>query len=60
MTIDARLDTLGRKHSELEAKLKGEMRRPAADELRVHDLKRRKLQIKDEMASLTTELGSAS
>ena len=53
MTIDARLDTLGRKHAELETQLHQEMRHPALDEVKVHDIKRRKLAIKDEMTTLT-------
>ena len=53
MTIDARLDTLGRKHAELETQLHQEMRHPALDDVKVHDIKRRKLAIKDEMTTLT-------
>lgn len=53
MTIDARLDTLGRKHAELETQLHQEMRHPALDDVKVHDIKRRKLAIKDEMTTLS-------
>lgn len=53
MTIDARLDTLGQKHAELESQLHQELRHPAFDEAKVHDIKRRKLAIKDEMTTLT-------
>ena len=52
MPIDARLETLGRKHSELQAALDEEMRHPALDQVKVHDIKRRKLAIKDEMTTL--------
>lgn len=54
MTIDARLDTLGRKHAELETQLHQELQHPALDQSKVHDLKRRKLAIKDEMTTLTS------
>lgn len=53
MTIDARLDTLGRKHAELDTQLHREMQHPALDQIKVHDLKRRKLAIKDEITSLS-------
>lgn len=49
MSIDAKLDTLGRKHQELETELHQQMRHPALDEVAIHDIKRRKLAIKDEM-----------
>lgn len=52
MAIDARLDTLGRKHAELESALERELRHPALNEVRVHDIKRRKLAIKDEIQTL--------
>ena len=54
MSIDARLDTLGRKHAELETALHREMQHPALDDVKVHDIKRRKLAIKDEMTVLTS------
>ena len=54
MSIDARLDTLGRKHAELETQLHAELKHPALNEAKVHDIKRRKLAIKDEMTTLTS------
>ena len=53
MTIDARLGALGAKHAELETELHRELQHPALDDVKVHDIKRRKLAIKDEMAVLT-------
>ena len=53
MSVDARLDMLGRKHAELETQLHDEMKHPALDTRKVHDIKRRKLAIKDEMTTLT-------
>lgn len=58
MSIDAKLNTLGRKHQELETKLHQEMQHPALDDVAVHDIKRRKLAIKDEMSVLRSR-GSA-
>ena len=54
MSIDARLETLGQKHAELETQLHQEMKHPALDQVKVHDLKRRKLAIKDEMTTLSS------
>ena len=54
MSIDARLDTLGQKHAALETQLHQEMKHPAFNGTKVHDLKRRKLAIKDEMTTLTS------
>jgi hypothetical protein len=58
MSIDARLTTLGRKHQELQSALDEAQKRPAFDDVKVHDIKRRKLAIKDEMRSLQTKQGS--
>ncbi|WP_031550636.1 YdcH family protein [Parvularcula oceani] len=55
MSIDARLDTLGRRHQELESALHEELRHPAFDDKKVHDIKRRKLAIKDEIQTLQTK-----
>jgi hypothetical protein len=58
MSIDAKLDTLTRKHRDLEAQLERELQHPAFDDLVVHDIKRRKLAIKDEMSTLRTRFGA--
>ena len=58
MSLDARLDQLGRRHEALQSAIDEEMKHPALDDVRVHDLKRRKLAIKDEMRSLQTQLTS--
>lgn len=55
MTIDARLNTLDQRHKDLETRIDEEMRRPMADEIRVHDLKRQKLALKDQMFELETQ-----
>jgi len=52
MSIQARLDTLHERHQALDAALMEERNRAAFDDLRISDLKRQKLAIKDEMSSL--------
>ena len=59
MTIEARLNSLGQRHKDLDALLAEEMQRPHADDARMSDLKRRKLAIKDEINALKTEHGSS-
>ena len=52
MSIQARLETLTEKHQALEAALNEERNHAAADDVKISDLKRRKLAIKDQMAEL--------
>lgn len=54
MKIDARLESLSERHRAIEGLIEEEMRRPMYDDLRLADLKRRKLAIKDEMSDLET------
>ena len=49
MAIEARIRELGARHHNLEQAIHDEIRRPSADSLRLHDLKRKKLKLKDEM-----------
>ena len=46
------LSELSDRHQALETRIEEEMARPQADTLKISELKRRKLQIKDEMAKL--------
>lgn len=55
MSIEARLETLTERHHALEAALAEERNHAAADEIRIADIKRRKLAIKDQMAQLQSE-----
>lgn len=55
MNIDARLTSLDERHQTLEGLIEEEMRRPIQDQIKLHDLKRQKLAIKDEMFSLETQ-----
>ena len=52
MAIDARIRELGSRHQNLERVIEEEIRRPAADSLRLHELKRQKLTLKEEMDAL--------
>ncbi len=59
MSVDARLQSLKNKHSELEANLQAEEARPHPDESRIHRLKREKLQVKDEIQRLSERVAVA-
>jgi hypothetical protein len=52
MAIEARLRELGVKHQTLERAIQDEISRPAADAVRVKELKRQKLRLKEEMENL--------
>lgn len=49
---DARLSALKSQHASLENQLREELGRPLPDDNLVHSLKKQKLRIKDELASL--------
>ena len=52
MPLDVELSELEQKHQALERELADEMSHPLADSLRVAELKRRKLMVKDQMTRL--------
>ena len=52
MSIDAHLVELTDKHHTLEAEIEQEMERPLADTLKITELKRQKLRIKEEIERL--------
>jgi hypothetical protein len=52
MAIEARIRELGVRHQTLERAIHDELSRPAADEMRLRELKRQKLKLKEEMESL--------
>jgi hypothetical protein len=54
MAIDARIRELGNRHRSLEAAIQEELNRPAVDTLRLTELKRRKLKLKEQMEQLRT------
>jgi hypothetical protein len=46
------IEALKSKHANLDSELEAELQRPHPDDLRIQQLKREKLRIKDEIASL--------
>ena len=54
MSQGARVRELSERHKRLEAAIAAEQKHPAGDDLRIHELKRKKLRIKDEIAQLRT------
>ena len=52
MSMQTSLSDLEAKHRLLEDQINEMQSHPAADELKIHELKRRKLQLKDEIAKL--------
>ena len=49
MTMQAHLSELERKHQALETQIAEELNHPSSDDLKITELKRRKLQVKDEI-----------
>ena len=49
MGVEAHLDELHEKHRNLELAIDAEMSRPHGDDLKVQELKREKLKLKDEI-----------
>jgi hypothetical protein len=56
MAIEARIRELDFRHQTLERAIEEEASRPAADEMRLRELKRRKLKLKDELELLRGRL----
>lgn len=56
MAIDARIRELGFRHQSLDRAIQDEYSRPAADDLRLRQLKRQKLRLKEELESLRGHL----
>ena len=52
MNLDSHVEQLKQKHAYLESAIQDEAHRPHPDDLRLTELKRQKLRIKDEIASL--------
>lgn len=58
MAIDARIRELGNRHQSLDQAIQQEMARPNSDSLRVHEMKRQKLRLKEEIQALQTRSAS--
>ena len=58
MEDDVQVETLRAEHKDLEQQIDQELEKPAPDAIRIQELKRQKLRIKDEIAKLAA-VGSA-
>jgi hypothetical protein len=56
MALDAHLVELSEKHRALDRKIEEEQARPTADDLKIADLKRQKLRLKDEIERLKQDV----
>ncbi|WP_409433134.1 YdcH family protein [Litorimonas sp. RW-G-Af-16] len=52
MALSARLETLHNRHSNLDSQIEQELRHPAPDNLRLAELKKQKLHLKETIAEL--------
>ena len=52
MAIEARIRELGVRHQSIDRAIQDEASRPAADDLRLRQLKRQKLRLKEELETL--------
>lgn len=52
MAVDARIRELGSRHQNLERAIQDELSRPAADDIRLKELKRQKLRLKEQIEGL--------
>ena len=59
MSIQAHLAELERKHQALETELSDALAHPSVDDITIADLKRRKLQVKDEIARLKQDVSTS-
>ena len=56
MALDAHLVELSEKHRALDRKIEEELARPTTDDLKVAELKRQKLRLRDEIERIRHEL----
>jgi hypothetical protein len=56
MAIEARIRELGVRHQNLDREIQEEYGRPAMDDLRLRELKRQKLRLKEQMEELRSRL----
>jgi len=59
MSIQSHLAELERKHQALETELADAMAHPSVDDMTIAELKRRKLQVKDEIARLKQDTSTS-
>lgn len=56
MAVEARIRELGIRHQSLDKAIQDEMSRPSADDVRLKELKRQKLRLKEEMEALRARM----
>ncbi|SNY90944.1 hypothetical protein SAMN04515647_1135 [Cohaesibacter sp. ES.047] len=54
MSLDSRIQELQRRHDELDKEIEEAFTHPSVDELQIAEMKRKKLQMKDEISGLQT------
>jgi hypothetical protein len=54
MSLDERLDSLKTKHETLSVEIDAEEKRPHPDDIHLHELKKQKLLLKDEIAEMSS------
>ena len=55
MSFEERLDSLKNKHETLEHEIESEEKRPLPNDIHIHDLKKKKLFLKDKIAGLSSQ-----
>lgn len=55
MAVDARIRELGNRHTNLDRAIDAELSRPMADSVRLKELKRQKLRLKEQIEGLRTQ-----
>jgi hypothetical protein len=55
MSLEDRIQTLKAKHQALESAIAEEESRPHPDDVTIHELKKQKLRLKDEIAALSAD-----
>ncbi len=56
MALEARIRELGSRHQSLEAQIEDEMTSPSGDDLKVQQLKKEKLRLKEEIEALKAQV----
>lgn len=59
MSIKAHLESLERKRDELKAKLEDFLTHPSVDDLAIAEIKRQKLELKDQITKIQTSMEAA-
>jgi hypothetical protein len=55
MAVEARIRELGSRHQSLERMIQDEVSRPISDDVKLKELKRKKLKLKEEMEALRAQ-----